>query len=189
MGKYLRKISGIALIILVLLSGCNKKREDRISEKPEEEIKQFTLKQFADNNRGFVLEGEGAEISSENASISSPQLSLSTGSEIIEITTGKEGTAEIFVDPDTKKVKSITIKGNIKIINRDIKTKDITMEGSCKKITYDESKRVITMELSPVIKRGNSYFSGDVMYYNLEKNSLEIKGNVNAQIYTEKSTH
>ncbi|MCM8820921.1 MAG: hypothetical protein NC932_03100, partial [Candidatus Omnitrophica bacterium] len=77
---------------------------------------------------------------------------------------------------------------NIKIVYRDLKTKNITMEGSCKKLTYNEIEKIIIMEGNPVIKRDNNYFSGDVMYYNLEKNSLDIKGNVNAQIYTEKGT-
>ncbi|MCM8776812.1 MAG: hypothetical protein NC905_00890 [Candidatus Omnitrophica bacterium] len=188
MGRYFKKVLGI-IIVLILISGCTKKEENKISEKPEEEIKHFTLKQFADNKGGFVLEGESAEISSGGASMTTPQLSLSTGTESIEITTGKEGSGEIKIDPDEKKVKTITITGNIKIVYRDLKTKDITMEGSCKKLTYNEIEKIIIMEVNPVIKRGNNYFSGDVMYYNIEKNSLDIKGNVNAQIYTEKNTH
>ncbi|MDD3725578.1 MAG: LptA/OstA family protein [Candidatus Ratteibacteria bacterium] len=185
MERHLAKISGLILILLFLTYGCAKKEENKTSERPEEEIKQFTLKQFADN-KGFVLEGEGAEISSDGASITTPQLSLSTANESIEITTGKEGAAEVSIDPDKKKVRFITITGNIKIVSRDIKTQDITMEGSCKKLTYNEPNKTIIMEVSPVIKRGNNYFSGDVMYYNIETNSLDIKGNVNAQIYTEK---
>ncbi|HOL21720.1 MAG TPA: LptA/OstA family protein [bacterium] len=190
MGGHIKKVSGIIIILLLLTYGCTKKEENKISEKPEEEIKHFTLKQFADNKGGgFVLEGESAEISSGGASMTTPQLSFSTGTESIEITTGKEGSGEIKIDPDEKKVKTIIITGNIKIVYRDLKTKDITMEGSCKKLTYNEIEKTIIMEVSPVIKRGNNYFSGDVMYYNLEKNSLDIKGNVNAQIYTEKGTH
>jgi len=187
MGTCPKKVLGIIVILLLLTYGCSKKEENRVSEKPEEEIKHFTLKQFVDNRRGFVLQGESAEISSGGASINTPQLSLSTETESIEITTGKEGTGEIKIDPEEKKVKTITITGNINIIYRDIKTKEITMEGSCKKLTYNEKEKTIVMELSPIIKRGNNYFSGDVMYYNLEKNTLDIKGNVNAQIYTEKN--
>jgi len=189
MGRSHKKVFGIILILLLLTYGCAKKEENRTSEKPEEEIKHFTLKQFADNRGGFVLEGESAEITSDKASLSTPHLSLSTETESIEITTGKEGAGEINIDPEEKKVKTITITGNIKIVYRDIKTKEITMEGSCKKLTYNEKEKTIVMELSPVIKRGNNYFSGDVMYYNLEKNTLDIKGNVNAQIYTEKNAH
>ncbi|MCX8082675.1 MAG: hypothetical protein N3D17_04700 [bacterium] len=188
MGKHSKKVFSI-IIVLLLICGCVRKEENKALEKPEEEIKNFTLKQFTDKRAGFVLEGESAEISSQEASINTPQLSLSTGTEIIEISTGKEGSGEIKIDPDEKKVKTIIITGNIKIVYRDIKTKDITMEGSCKKLTYRETEKTIIMEISPIIKRGDNYFSGDIMYYNLEKNSLDIKGNVNAQIYTEKSSH
>ncbi|MCM8821123.1 MAG: hypothetical protein NC932_04145, partial [Candidatus Omnitrophica bacterium] len=107
MGRHLKKVLSI-IIVLVIMSGCNKKEGNKISEKPEEEIKHFTLKQFADNKGSFVLEGESAEISSSGASMTTPQLSLSTGTESIEITTGKEGSGEIKIDPDEKKVKTIT---------------------------------------------------------------------------------
>lgn len=188
MEGYLKKIYLFVVILMFLVSGCGKKEETKLLEKPLEEIKCFTLKQFTEDKAGFVLAGEKAEVLSGEASISTPRLSLSTANEFIEITTGKEGTAEISIDPEKKKIKSITIKGNIKIINRDIKTQQITMEGSCKELIYNENEKIITMEVSPVVKRGNDFFSGDVMYYNLEKNSLEIKGNVNARIYTEKGS-
>ena len=189
MEKHFKKLSGFIVILLLLACSCAQKEENRLSEQPEEEIKSFTFKQFAENKAGFILEGESAEISSGDASMKTPQLSFSTDKESIEVITGQEGAGKITMDPDENKVNTIIITGNIKIIYRDIITKEITMEGSCKKLTYSEANKTITMEISPVIKRGDNYFSGDIIYYNLVTNSLDIKGNVNAQIYTEKSAN
>jgi len=171
---------------VLLTYGCSKKENEQLQDKPEEEITGFSLKQFTSNKTSFVLEGETAEISgNEGTSISEPTLSLKTPTESIEITTGKEGKGEVKIVPDKKMVQTVIISGNIKITYKDIKTGRVTMEGRCKKLTYNDAERMLIMEGSPVIIRDKNYFKGDVIQYNIDKNTLELKGNVNARIYTE----
>lgn len=186
MVRNLKKILIIAVLIF-LTYGCSKKSEnEQPVDKDEEKITHFSLKQFADEKTSFVLEGETAEISSKGGTtISTPEMSLSTPTETIEITTGKEGKGEIRIVPDEKKVQNIIITGNVRIVYKDIKTGTITMEGRCEKLTYNDKEKTIIMENSPVIIRNKNYFKSDVIFYNIDKNTLELKGNVNARIYSE----
>ncbi|MBN1445584.1 MAG: hypothetical protein JW957_05710 [Candidatus Omnitrophica bacterium] len=178
----------IIVMLLFLAQGCSRSREpDNKADKPQEEITGFSLRQFAGDKSSFTLKGESAEISSGGrTTIAAPALSFSTGAEVIEINTGKEGQGEVKIVPDEKKVTAVVITGNVKIIYRDIKTGAVTMEGSCRKLTYKDAEKTLLMEGNPVIKRGKSVFSGDTVIYRFDENTLEIKGNVNAQIHTEK---
>ncbi len=177
----------ILTVTIFLVNGCSKKNEPADLDMSNTEIKQFSLKQFASNKISFTLKGESAEISSGGeTSVRSPQLSFSTSKEIIEINTGKEGKGEIKIVPDEKKLTTIVITGNVKIVYRDIETGVVTMEGYCQKLTYyDEQKRLV-MEGSPYVTKGKNRFSGDMIFYEFEKNTIEVKGNIDAQIYTEK---
>ncbi len=188
MGRNPAKILVIVMICL-LAQGCSRKKEPGDSaDRQQEEITGFSFRQFAGDRMSFTLEGESAEVSSGGrTTIAAPELSFSTDTEIIEINTGKEGKGEVKIVPDEKKVTAVVITGNVKIVYRDIKTGAVTMEGACKKLTYQDGEKTLVMEGDPLIKRGKSVFSGDTVIYRFDKNTLEIKGNVNAQIHTEKN--
>jgi lipopolysaccharide export system protein LptA len=191
-----KKISGLnikmrqfiflgSLIIIFLFGGCGKKKENVVSN--EEKLTEFSLKQFS-NNYSLTLNGESAEISeNKSTNISSPSLSLKTKSEMIEIKTDKEGKGEIKIEPETKKIKEIIISGKVLIVYKDLNEK-ITMEITCGKVTYMEEKKEMIFEEKPVIKRGKNLFSGEKIIYNIENNTVEIKGNVNVEIYPEEKT-
>lgn len=186
MGRNIEKI--LVLVTVVFLTyGCSRRTEnEQPADEPGEEITRFSLKQFADDKTNFVLKGETAEISAKTGTtIATPELSLETATEAIEITTGKEGKGEIRLIPDEKKVQNVVITGNVRIIYKDIKTGAVTMEGRCGKLTYSDREKMIIMEDSPVITRNKSHFKGDVINYRIDKNTLELKGNVNARIYSE----
>jgi LPS export ABC transporter protein LptC len=189
MGRNSGKIF-ILLAVAILAYGCSRKPEnEQPAEEPREEITGFSLKQFADDKTSFVLKGETAEIASDSGTaVAGPELSFQTATEVIEITTGGEGRGEVNLNPDEKRVRNVTITGNVRIVYRDIKTGAVTMEGRCGKLTYNDAEKTIVMEKSPVITRNKSNFKGDVIYYHLEKNTLELKGNVNARIYGEEKT-
>ncbi len=180
------KIFVLAALIFMTWGCSRKAKNEQPAVKPEEEITGFSLKQFADDKTNFVLQGESAEISSETGTtISTPELSLETSTETIEITTGKEGKGEIKIIPDEKKVQNIVITGNVRIVYKDIKTGMVSMEGRCGKLTYNAAEKTIVMENSPVITRNKSQFRSDAIYYRIDRNTLELKGNVNACIYSE----
>lgn len=177
----------LLLFPLLLIYGCKGKNEESLS-KNEEKLTEFSLKQFS-KDYSLTLKGESAEISeTQDTNISSPTLSLKTKTEIIEIKTEKEGKGEIKVEPQTKKIKEIVISGNVKILYKDLKTEEIVMEIECGKATYSDEKREMIFEIQPLIKRGKNKFSGDRIIYNLENNTIEIKGNVNVEIYPEEKT-
>ncbi len=180
----------ILVSLIFLTYGCSGKRGNEApADKSDEQITGFSLKQFADDKTSFILQGESAEISTKTGTtISTPELSLSTSTETIEITTGKEGKGAIKIIPDAKKVNNIIITGNISIVYRDIKTGVVTMQGKCGKLTYNNSEKMIIMENSPVITRNKSRFGGDVIYYRIDTSTVELKGNVNARIYSEEKT-
>lgn len=179
----------IIIMLFLITQGCSRKNEHGDNaDKPQEEITGFSFRQFSGDRLSFTLEGESAEVSSgDRTSIAAPELSFSTDTEVIEVSTGKEGKGEVRIVPDEKKVTAVVITGNVKIVYRDIKTGAVTMEGACRKLTYQDGEKTLVMEGDPVIKRGKSVFSGDTVIYRFDKNTLEIKGNVNAQIHTEKN--
>jgi len=181
MGKFILFVS----LIIILFTGCGKKKENVVSN--EEKLTKFSLKQFS-NNYSLTLKGESAEISeNKNTKISSPSLSLKTKTEIIEIKTDKEGKGEIKVEPETKKIKEIIISGKVLIVYKDLNEK-ITMEITCGKVSYIEERKEMIFEEKPVIKRGKNLFSGEKIIYNIENNTIEIKGNVNVEIYPEEKS-
>ncbi|MCM8817956.1 MAG: hypothetical protein NC915_00505 [Candidatus Omnitrophica bacterium] len=170
-----------------IFTNCSKKEEKNVLIN-EERIKKFSLKQFS-QDFSITLNGESAEIAeNKDVKISSPSFSLKTSSEIIEIKTDKGGKGEIKVDPDTQRIKEIIITGKVSILYKDKKEEKITMEISCGKLTYIDSKKEMIFEEKPLIKRGKNTFSGERIIYNIEKNTIEIKGNVNVEIYPEEKS-
>jgi len=177
----------LVLCFLSFFTDCGKKEEKNVSVE-EEKLTGFSLKQFS-KNYSLTLNGESAEISeNKNVKISTPTFSLRTSTEIIEIKTDKGGKGEVKVEPETKKLKEIIITGKVLILYKDKKDEKITMEISCGKLTYIDEKKEMVFEEKPVIKRDKNTFSGDKIIYNIEKNTIEIKGNVNVEIYPEEKT-
>ncbi len=182
----MKKISLVSLFIVLIFYGCNRKKNEEISEK--EKFTKFSFKQFS-KNYSFTLEGETAETDKEsNTQIISPSLSLKTKTEIIEIKTDKKGKGEIKFEPETKKIKEIIISGNILILYKELSTQNLLMEITCGKLTYIDEKKEMIFEEKPVIKRDKNKFSGELIIYYIESNKVEIKGNVNAEIYQEQRT-
>lgn len=186
MGKSKKSIFGLSLIFLIILffNGCNKTSTNN-NKTGENQLKKFSLKQFS-NNFNIILSGEAAEVKKKNIEVRKPSLTINRKSEIVEIKTGKEGKAEIKINPDNQQIQSVVFSGDIKITQKDINTNKILMEARCGKLTYNDKTQEMVMEKSPVIKRGKSVFSGEKIFYYLEKNSLQIKGNVNVKIVPEK---
>jgi lipopolysaccharide assembly outer membrane protein LptD (OstA) len=181
MGKYIKKL--LFLLIIIFLSyGCSDKKEAPQNEISQKSLEKFTFRQFADKT-AFTLTGESAEVSEKNDTfIKSPSLSLTTSVEIIEITTGKEGKGEFNFLPDTKKINKVLFTGNVKIFYKELSTGKTNMQGNCKKLTYLESNKMLIMEGDPTLESGKNKFSGDIIYYNLNDNTLKIEGSVNVQI-------
>ncbi|MCS7180939.1 MAG: hypothetical protein N2589_07310 [bacterium] len=183
----------ISLIFCCFLSflfftSCNKReREENLIK--NEKLTRFSLKQFS-QNYSFTLMGESAEVlQNENTSIMNPSFSLKTESEIIEIKTDKEGKGEIKIDQKNKKIKEVIITGKVLIIYRDIKSEKINMEVTCEKVSYIDQKREMIFEGSPLIKRGKNKFSGEKIIYNIDNDTIEIKGNVNVEIIPEEKSN
>jgi len=177
----------IVLSCLSILISCGKKDKGNIIS-DEEKLTEFSLKHFS-KNYSFTLTGESAEIiSNKSTRISAPSFSLRTASEIIEIKTDKEGKGEIKVDPEANKLKEVVITGKILILYKDKKDGKITMEVSCGRVTYVDEKKEMVFEEKPIIKRGKNIFSGEKIIYNIENNLIEIKGNVNVEIYPEEKS-
>jgi len=190
MGYGIKKIFAYGIAILILLfSSCSKKEEEKKTDL-KEKISSFSLKQFSDKFT-LTLKGETAEIieEQEKTTITSPTLSLKTPEEIIEITTGKEGKAEIKMNPEERKIERIVMTGDIRIVNKNRKTGEIIMEATCGKLTYDNKNQIMIMEISPEIKRGKNSFSGEKIFYRLKDNTLEIRGKVNVHIYPAEKTN
>lgn len=187
MGYGIKKIFAYGIMIFLFFFSACEKNEEKGKSDLKEEIKSFSLKQFS-NKFSFTLEGETAEITEnrEKTKIKSPILSLKTPKEIIEITTGKSGKAEIKMNPNERKVEKIVMTGNIRIVHKNKKSGEIMMEATCGKLTYDSKKQIMIMEISPRIKRGKNSFAGEKIFYDLKDNTLEIRGKVNVQIYPSK---
>ncbi len=163
---------------------CTKKKNEEIISK-DEKIAEFSLKHFS-KNYSITLIGESAEITeNKNTKISAPNLSLKTDKEIIEIKTDKEGKGEIKIDPENKKLKEIMITGKVIILYKDKTTENVTMEITCGKVSYIDEKREMIFEEKPLIKRGKNKFSGEKVIYNIDNNTIEIKGNVHVEIVPE----
>ncbi|MCM8771647.1 MAG: hypothetical protein NC922_01015 [Candidatus Omnitrophica bacterium] len=183
-----KKLFYFLLFFLFFLTSCGKKEEKDVKSSEEEKLSEFSLKQFS-HKYLLIVNGESAEIlENKNIKVSSPSFSLKTSDEIIEIKTDKLGKGEIKVEPETKQIKEITITGKILILYKDKKEEKITMEISCEKLTYIDEKKEMIFEGNPLIKRGKNKFSGDRIIYNIEKNIIEIKGNVNVEIFPEEKS-
>ncbi|MGB9678069.1 MAG: LPS export ABC transporter periplasmic protein LptC, partial [Candidatus Ratteibacteria bacterium] len=181
--KILKDLIFFSFIFFIVNSCTEKKREEVISK--NEKITKFSLKHFS-KNYSITLLGESAEITeNKNTEISSPNLSFKTDNEIIEIKTDKEGKGEIKIDPESKKLKEIIITGKVVILYKDKISENITMEITCGKVSYIDEKREMVFEEKPIIKRGKNKFSGEKVIYNIDNNTIEIKGNVNVQIIPE----
>ena len=181
MGRHLKKVFCI-LFVMFITYGCSSKKENPQGKTDQTNIKEFTFRQFAEK-MSFTLTGESAEISEKNnTSVKKPSLSLKTATENIEITTGKEGKGEFDFVPETRKINKIVFTGNVKILYKESSTGKITMQGTCKKLTYLEADRMLIMEGSPFLESGSNKFSGDIIYYNFDDNTLKIEGSVNVQI-------
>jgi len=186
MGKGKEKIFIFALTIICALLFCNcNKKEEKTERISKIELKKFTLKQFSDNFNLTVI-GECAEVKEENIKIKNPSFLINNETEYIEIKTGKDGNAEIKIDQNNKAIQYLIFTGDIKITQKDKKSGEIIMEAECGKLTYNDKDKELLMEISPVIKKGENIFSGEKIYYFLEKNTLQIKGNVNVKIIPEK---
>jgi lipopolysaccharide transport protein LptA len=175
-------------ISCIFFTGCNERKDITENSAGQEKISGFSFRQFSPDFN-FTLKGESAEIATdrEKTSVYHPALSLETNSEIIEIKTGKEGKAEMEIDPESEQIKDIVITGDIKIYLKDIKTKKITMQANCGKLTYVDKEKKLILEKSPVIKKGENSFSGERIFYLLDENKFEIKGDVNVRIYPERN--
>lgn len=182
MGKNI-KVIWILVLFLFFIS-CERKKEES-HQKNYEKITEFSLKQFSTKDYFFILKAESAEITDNSTKISSPSFSLQTKSEIIEIKTDKEGKGEVKIGPETKKISEIIITGKIKILYKNKKDGRILMEINCGKATYLDEKKQMIFEEKPEIRRGQNLFSGDKILYDIEKNTIEIKGNVNVEIVPE----
>lgn len=177
----------IFIFFLFIFASCEKKKNQTYFPKLQEKITEFSVKQFSTKDYFFTLKAESAEnISSDSTKISSPSLSLQTKSEIIQVNTDKEGKGEIKINPETKKISEIIITGKIKILYKDKKDGTILMEINCGKAKYIDEKREMIFEEKPQVKRAQNLFSGDIIFYNIDKNTIEIKGNVNVEIVPEK---
>ncbi|MCM8804415.1 MAG: LPS export ABC transporter periplasmic protein LptC [Candidatus Omnitrophica bacterium] len=183
----MRKVNlSILILILFTFTNCKTKKESIISN--EEKFNEFSFRQFS-KNYSFTIKGETAEINkNKDTQISSPSLSLKTKSEIIEIKTGKSGKGEIKIEQETRKIKEIIISGDVLILYKDLNQGNITMEITCGRATYIDDRKEMIFEEKPVIKRGKNKFSGEKIIYNIENNTIEIKGNVNVEIYPEEKT-
>jgi len=187
MGKSKRKTYFyvfLTIISILFFGGCNRK-EVQNTKIDSTNLKKFSLKQFSSKFNLFIS-GEAAEIRSKNIKVKKPSLFIDRKTEVIEIRTGKEGKAEIEINSENKQIESVIFTGNVKIIQKDKKTGKIIMEAECGKLTYSDKNKEMVMENSPVIKREENIFSGEKIYYFLEKNTLQIKGNVNVKIIPEK---
>lgn len=185
MEKNKTKILINALIfIMVFLCSCEKKNtENPAVEKSQ--FKNFSLTQFSEKTH-LVLTGEAAELKESDIKVKQPSFKISGKDEVIEIKTGKNGNAEIQINPETKQIQKVIFTGQVHIIQIDKKSNDILMEAECGKLTYSDKEKILIMEDSPIIKREKNTFSGEKIYYYLEKNTLQIKGNVNVKIIPEK---
>lgn len=166
--------------------GCSPEKESvRDSSTFGENIKEFTFRQFAEGT-SFVLRGESAEAGqTSQTSVKNPELSLTTPAETINITTGKEGEGAFDFIPETRKINKVIFTGGVKILYKEADTGKTTMEGNCAKLTYLEEDNLLIMEGSPVLKSDGNIFSGNIIYYNFNDNTLKIEGNVNVQISTD----
>jgi len=117
------------------LIGCSQKeaRNDEINS--GNLIKKFSLKQFS-NKINLFIDGEAAEIKSKNIKVKKPSLLIDRKTEVIEIKTGKEGKAEIEVNPENKQIENVIFTGSIKIIQKDKRTEKIIMEAECGKLFF-----------------------------------------------------
>ncbi|HOV21974.1 MAG TPA: hypothetical protein P5150_06420 [Candidatus Ratteibacteria bacterium] len=187
MGKNKKRIfiiTVLAFFCILILPGCNRKQVEN-KKIDESQLKKFSFKQFSENFNLTII-GEGAEINEKDIKVNSPSFYIKGETDIIEIKTGKEGTAEITIQPENKQIQNVVFTGNIKITQKDKVSGKIIMEAECGKLTYNDMAKEMIMEISPVIKRENNIFSGEKIYYFLEKNTLQIKGNVNVKIIPEK---
>ncbi len=185
MGNRIRQIFLIIMTIF-LLNACSREEQQAETEYPSEKVADFSFRQFAEKIN-FTMQGETAEIEGgqQTTSVTRPDVSLETATETVEITTGREGTARIELDPAARTLKRVIIEHDVTVVYRDLATGDVTMTALCQKLTYISEREILIMEGSPRVKRGMSSFSGDIIEYNLETNLMEIKGDVNVQFYPE----
>ena len=179
----------LLILIFLIIQGCQKKETELLPKTHEEKLSKFSFEQLSDKIH-LEIKGESAEISPDRKKsfIKEPFFSLSSKEETIEISTDSEGKAEITIDPESQQIQEVPLKGEIDILQKDIKNNKVLMNAHCKKLTYVESEKLFTMEGNPVIKRNKSSFSGEKILYYWDKNKIEIKGKVNVLIYPEKSS-
>lgn len=179
----------LLILIFLIIQGCQKKETELLPKTHEEKLSKFSFEQLSDKIH-LEIKGESAEISPDRKKsfIKEPFFSLSSKEETIEISTDSEGKAEITIDPESQQIQEVLLKGEIDILQKDIKNNKVLMNAHCKKLTYVESEKLFTMEGNPVIKRNKSSFSGEKILYYWDKNKIEIKGKVNVLIYPEKSS-
>jgi len=179
----------ITISVLFLLTGCQReKTSESDSNTPSQKVEHFSWKQFSPQLR-VELSGESAELTPDQkvATLSQPTLSLKTQDSVIEIRTGKEGSAEIKINPRLQQMEAAILEGNIHIVQKDITGKKVLLEATCQKLTYQDGTKLLIMEGNPVVTREKNTFSGEKIFYYWTENRIEIKGNVKVLVYPEKN--
>jgi len=187
--KFVRKLIFLSFLFLIS-SGCNKKQEEKpFPNISGEKLSGFSFQQFSEKFN-IELKGENAEISQDkkNNFVKKPSFSLSSKTEIIEVSTGHQGTAKVKLEQNLQKIEEIFIEGDIDIIQKNIKTNEVVMEAHCKKLTYIDKKKVLIMDGNPIIKRKKGTFSGEKIFYYWDENKVEITGKVNVTIYPDETS-
>ncbi|GEM_PF-804778 len=179
----------ITISVLFLLTGCQReKTSESDSNTPSQKVEHFSWKQFSPQLQ-VELSGESAELTPDQkvATLSQPALSLKTQDSVIEIRTGKEGSAEIKINPGLQQMEAAVLQGNIHIVQKDISGKKVLLEATCQKLTYQDGTKLLIMEGNPVVTREKNTFSGERIFYYWTENRIEIKGNVKVLVYPEKN--
>lgn len=187
---FARFTAGTIVIVLLGTFGCQKKDNSATSDQPREQLKNFSFQRFSEKI-DVGITGASAEVSSDRdtATIKEPVISLKSEDSSIEITTGSEGRAEIRLMPKNQGLQEAILEGQVRIVQKEIKTGQIAMEARCGKLTYQDKQKLLVMEQEPIIRRQQDSFSGEkILYYWLE-NKIEIKGKVNVLIHPEKRTN
>jgi len=185
MAKSAGKIVGILAVVLLMISGCTRKKPTLETQETGQILKNFKL-EFFDSSFKITLEGLAAEKKQDShTAVSQPAIEIKSKNFILEIRTGSKGTGELFLDPSTQAVMKIVIQNNVMITQKNPENSQTNFSATCEKLTYIEKDDTVVMEGFPQVIQGPNLYSADRITYTFKENKLRFEGNVQVRFKKE----
>ena len=151
-----------------------------------EEITAFNYERLESGVK-LVVTGEAATVSPEkDTTVKTPSAQIETREgKIILVDTAPSGTAEITFDSKSGQLKTMVLKGGVKITRKDKKSGQIEFTAESEQADFKYATEEITLTGHPVVHQGENEFQGETIRYLLKDGKIFIEKGASGKVYYE----